>query len=109
MEFLHGFFVSGHFLASHVHGNGYYGIFDFLVSFDGGTTWEKVTEETFPDDGLTIQDGWKTVQEMQLNAPDMVPLCASVSAKDLSEPFELHPQNKSILGARFAEKALLWV
>lgn len=63
----------------------------------------------FPDDGLTIQDGWKTVQEMQMNAPEMVPLCASVSAKDLSEPFELHPQNKSILGARFAEKALLWV
>lgn len=63
----------------------------------------------FPDDGLTIQDGWKTVQEMQLNAPEMVPLCASVSAKDLSEPFELHPQNKSILGARFAEKAMLWI
>ncbi len=61
----------------------------------------------FSDNGLTIQEGWKTVQEMQLNAPSMVPLCEVVSAKDLSEPFELHPQNKSILGARFAEKALL--
>ncbi len=28
---------------------------DFLVSFDGGITWEKVTEETFPDDGLTVE------------------------------------------------------
>ena len=61
----------------------------------------------FSDNGLTIQEGWKTVQEMQLAAPSMVPLCEVVSAKDLSEPFELHPQNKSILGARFAEKALL--
>ncbi len=63
----------------------------------------------FSDNGLTIQEGWKTVQEMQLNAPSMVPLCEAVSAKDLSEPFELHPQNKSILGARFAEKAMKWV
>ncbi|MBR5181387.1 MAG: hypothetical protein IKW88_03975 [Clostridiales bacterium] len=63
----------------------------------------------FSDDGLTIQEGWKTVQEMQLHAPEQVELCAAVSAKDLSEPFELHPQNKSILGARFAEKALDWI
>ena len=63
----------------------------------------------FSDNGLTIQEGWKTVQEMQEAAPSMVPLCAVVSAKDLSEPFELHPQNKSILGARFAEKALDWI
>ena len=63
----------------------------------------------FSDDGLTIQEGWKTVQEMQLHAPEQVDLCAVVSAKDLSEPFELHPQNKSILGARFAEKALNWI
>lgn len=63
----------------------------------------------FSDNGLTIQDGWKTVQEMQLHAPEQVELCASVSAKDLSEPFELHPQNKSILGARFAEKAMQWL
>ena len=63
----------------------------------------------FSDNGLTIQEGWKTVQEMQLNAPSMVPDCAVVSAKDLSEPFELHPQNKSILGERFAEKAMTWI
>lgn len=63
----------------------------------------------FSDNGLTIQEGWKTVQAMQLNAPSMVPLCEVVSAKDLSEPFELHPQNKSILGARFAEKAMKWI
>ncbi|MBO4448988.1 MAG: hypothetical protein J5777_00205 [Clostridiales bacterium] len=63
----------------------------------------------FSDNGLTIQEGWKTVQEMQQAAPSMVPLCAVVSAKDLSEPFELHPQNKSILGERFAEKALGWI
>lgn len=63
----------------------------------------------FSDNGLTIQDGWKSIQEQQLKAPEQVPLCAVVSAKDLSEPFELHPQNKSILGARFAEKAMLWI
>ena len=61
----------------------------------------------FSDNGLTIQEGWKTVQEMQQAAPSMVPLCDVVSAKDLSEPFELHPQNKSILGARIAEKVML--
>lgn len=27
---------------------------DFSVSFDGGKTWEKVTEETFPEDGLSV-------------------------------------------------------
>lgn len=63
----------------------------------------------FSDNGLTIQDGWKSIQEQQLKAPVQVPLCAVVSAKDLSEPFELHPRNKSILGARFAEKAMLWI
>ena len=62
----------------------------------------------FSDNGLTISDGWKCIQELQLHAPESVPLCSVVSAKDLSEPFELHPQNKSILGARFAEMAMLW-
>ena len=63
----------------------------------------------FNDDGLTISDGWKKIQEFQIHAPEQVALCESVSAKDLSEPFELHPQNKSILGERFAEKAMKWV
>jgi len=63
----------------------------------------------FNDDGLKVSEGWEKVQELQLHAPEQVELCASVSAKDLSEPFELHPQNKSILGARFAEKAMNWV
>lgn len=63
----------------------------------------------FSDNGLTIQDGWRSIQDQQLHAPEQVPLCAVVSAKDLSEPFELHPQNKSKLGARFADKAKEWI
>ncbi len=63
----------------------------------------------FNDNGLTISEGWEKIQELQLHAPEQIELCACVSAKDLSEPFELHPQNKSILGARFAEKAMDWI
>lgn len=53
--------------------------------------------------------GWASIQEQQRNAPRVTKDCAVVSAKDLGEPFELHPQKKSALGLRLAEKALeLW-
>lgn len=51
-------------------------------------------------------EGWKVIQRMQLEAPLLVSNCESVRAKDLSEPYELHPQNKSELGKRMCEKVL---
>ena len=55
-----------------------------------------------PVDGLG--DGWIEVQKMQKNAPNMVDKCGVALAKELGEPYELHPQNKSILGKRMAEE-----
>jgi len=54
-----------------------------------------------PVDGLG--DGWIEVQKMQMNSPNTLEKCEAVHAKDLSEAYELHPQNKSILGKRLAE------
>jgi sialate O-acetylesterase len=51
-------------------------------------------------------DGWSEIQKMQRGAPDSTTLCEVVSAKDLGAPFELHPQYKSQLGGRLAEKVL---
>ena len=47
-------------------------------------------------------DNWAVIQEMQRNAPNTVDRCAVALGKDLGEPYELHPQNKSILGKRMA-------
>lgn len=54
-------------------------------------------------------DGWAEIQKMQREAPGKVRLCEVVSAKDLGAPFELHPQLKSELGERLAEKALTFI
>jgi len=59
------------------------------------------------DDPITgTSDGWTEIQKMQRRAPEMTELCEVVSAKDLGAPYELHPQYKSQLGTRLAEKAL---
>ena len=55
-----------------------------------------------PVDGLG--DGWIELQKMQRNAPSMVDKCGVVFAKDLGEPYELHPQNKSVLGKLMADE-----
>lgn len=47
--------------------------------------------------------GWNTIQRYQREAPQLVPDCACVHAKDLFTPFELHPQRKDELGERLAE------
>ncbi len=50
--------------------------------------------------------GWAQIQAMQRKAAADVENCAVVSAKDLSDPLDLHPQKKSALGARMAEAAI---
>ncbi len=55
-----------------------------------------------PVDGLG--DGWIELQKMQRNAPSMVDKCGVVFAKGLGEPYELHPQNKSVLGKLMADE-----
>lgn len=49
--------------------------------------------------------GWAEIQRMQRDAPESVPMCAVARAKDLSTPFELHPQRKQELGERLAKAA----
>lgn len=51
-------------------------------------------------------EGWSEIQKMQRRAPEMTELCEVVSAKDLGAPYELHPQYKSQLGLRLAERVL---
>lgn len=51
-------------------------------------------------------EGWIDIQRQQRLAPSTLELCDVVSAKDLSEPFELHPQRKSELGKRMSEKVI---
>ncbi len=52
-----------------------------------------------------ILPGWSAVQKAQREAPLHIPCCEAVSARDLGEPFELHPQRKKDLGLRLAEAA----
>ncbi|MBO4689070.1 MAG: hypothetical protein J5636_11235 [Clostridiales bacterium] len=52
-----------------------------------------------------MPEGWTSIQEQQREAEQEVPGCAVVYARDLFTPLELHPQRKSELGARMAEKA----
>lgn len=54
-----------------------------------------------------MPEGWPAVQDFQRQAEVEVPGCAVVYARDLFTPLELHPQRKSELGARMAEKALV--
>lgn len=80
------------------------------------TCWREQLSKDLPvicvemadyDDPITgSSEGWAEIQEMQRRAPEMTELCEVVSAKDLGAPFELHPQYKSRLGLRLAEKAL---
>jgi len=49
---------------------------------------------------------WRRMQEMQLRQPEFTADCAVVSARDLGEKLELHPQRKQELGERLAQKAL---
>lgn len=51
-------------------------------------------------------EGWSEIQRLQRKAPEVTELCEVVSAKDLGAPYELHPQYKSELGRRLAEKAM---
>ena len=50
--------------------------------------------------------GWDRIQEFQKHAPETAELCECVSAKDLGELLELHPQRKEELGERLAKKVL---
>lgn len=51
-----------------------------------------------------LGDGWLVIQEMQRKAPEQLSDCSYVHAKDLGQPYELHPQLKSELGKRMAEQ-----
>jgi len=51
-------------------------------------------------------EGWASIQEQQLRAPETVSSCGVVSAKDLGAPYELHPQRKKELGERLAAESL---
>ncbi|MBO4927327.1 MAG: hypothetical protein J5379_03635 [Clostridiales bacterium] len=51
-------------------------------------------------------EGWATIQKMQRDAAEEVSRCEVVSAKDLTSPWELHPQRKSELGERMAQTAM---
>ncbi len=64
----------------------------------------EMADYTDPIDGSG--DGWTEIQRLQRKAPESTPLCEVVSAKDLGQPLELHPQYKNQLGERLAEKAL---
>lgn len=57
-----------------------------------------------PINGASV--GWSEIQKMQRRAPENTAFCEVVSAKDLGAPYELHPQYKSQLGERLAEKML---
>ncbi|MBO4636918.1 MAG: hypothetical protein J5685_07205, partial [Clostridiales bacterium] len=46
------------------------------------------------DDISEVPYGWREIQRQQEEAPDMVPGCYVVDARDLGQPFELHPQRK---------------
>ncbi len=62
----------------------------------------EMPDYTNPVEGW--DDGWAELQKMQRSAPEMVENCRVALGKDLGEPYELHPQNKSILGKRMAEE-----
>ncbi|MBO7452028.1 MAG: hypothetical protein J6U54_16920, partial [Clostridiales bacterium] len=53
-----------------------------------------------------LGEGWLKIQEMQKAAPSMVPDCKVALAKDLGEPYDLHPQRKSELGKRMAKEVI---
>ncbi len=65
----------------------------------------EMCDYTDPVTGET-PSGWKEIQEQQRQAEKDVVRCRVVSAKDLYDPLDLHPQRKSELGARMAEAAL---
>ncbi|MBE6753100.1 MAG: sialate O-acetylesterase [Ruminococcaceae bacterium] len=50
--------------------------------------------------------GWEKIQQFQRGAADTAENCRCVSAKDLGQPLELHPQLKEELGERLAKAAL---
>lgn len=56
--------------------------------------------------GEESPEGWAKIQQMQRTAPQTVENCRCVSAKDLGETLELHPQKKEELGERLAKEAL---
>ena len=79
-------------------------------------SWRSVLKDDLPvlaiempdyQDPLTgeMPEGWTSIQDQQRAAEKEVPGCAVVYARDLFTPLELHPQRKSELGARMAEKA----
>ncbi len=49
---------------------------------------------------------WRNMQQMQLRQPEFTSGCAVVSARDLGEKLELHPQRKHELGERLARQVL---
>ncbi len=70
---------------------------------DFGFICVELADYEDPLDG--VPPGWKAVQRALREAPGRIPRCLTVSAKDLGEPFELHPQRKEELGLRLAGAA----
>lgn len=74
--------------------------------------WRNTFNQDFPIVAVEMPDyinpvngddeNWHIIQQMQLDAPKMVDKCAVVHARDLGQPYELHPQLKSELGRRMA-------
>ena len=75
--------------------------------------WRKTFDQDFPIVAVEMPDyinpatgddpNWHIIQQMQLDAPKMVTKCGVVHARDLGQPYELHPQLKSELGRRMAD------
>jgi len=60
----------------------------------------------YVDPAARVMDftGWREIQRQQREQPLHTPDCAVVSAADLGESLELHPQRKQELGERLARK-----
>lgn len=75
--------------------------------------WRNTFNQDFPIVAVEMPDyinpatgddpNWHVIQQMQIDAPKMVTKCGVVHARDLGQPYELHPQLKSELGKRMAE------
>lgn len=76
--------------------------------------WRNTFAQDFPIVAVEMPDyinpvngddeNWHIIQQMQHDAPNIVDKCAVVFARDLGQPYELHPQLKSELGRRMAEE-----
>lgn len=55
------------------------------------------------EDTSKVPEGWRSIQDQQLNTPDIMPDTACVPARDIGDMFEIHTPRKAELGARAAE------